>query len=44
MEHPGEAFLASMEEDLMKLIIKQGQTVSLLLHAFYANKSSRFIW
>ena len=25
---PGEAFLASMEEDLMKLIIKQGQTVS----------------
>ena len=28
MEHPGEVFLASIEEDLMKLIIKQGQTVS----------------
>ncbi|CAB4014647.1 nipped-B B isoform X1, partial [Paramuricea clavata] len=27
IEHPGEAFLASMEEDLMMLIIKQGQTV-----------------
>ncbi|XP_046841675.1 nipped-B-like protein isoform X2 [Xenia sp. Carnegie-2017] len=27
IEHPGEAFLASIEEDLMMLIIKQGQTV-----------------
>lgn len=28
IDHAGEAFLASIEEDLMMLIIKQGQTVS----------------
>ncbi|XP_061672329.1 nipped-B-like protein A isoform X1 [Syngnathoides biaculeatus] len=27
MEHPGETFLATIEEDLMKLIIKYGMTV-----------------
>jgi len=28
MEHPSETFLATIEEDLMKLIIKYGMTVS----------------
>lgn len=27
MEHPSETFLATIEEDLMKLIIKYGMTV-----------------
>lgn len=27
MEHPSETFLATIEEDLMKLIIKHGMTV-----------------
>lgn len=29
MEHPSETFLATIEEDLMKLIIKYGMTVSI---------------
>ena len=29
MEHPSETFLASLEEDLMRLSVKHGQTVSL---------------
>lgn len=28
MEHPSETFLTTIEEDLMKLIIKYGMTVS----------------
>lgn len=28
MEHPSETFLTTIEEDLMKLIIKHGMTVS----------------
>lgn len=28
MDHPSESFLTTMEEDLMKLIIKYGMTVS----------------
>lgn len=28
MEHPSETFLATIEEDLMKLIIKYGMTVN----------------
>ena len=28
MDHPSEIFLASLEEDMMKLIIRHGQTVS----------------
>lgn len=31
MEHPSETFLTTIEEDLMKLIIKYGMTVSLQL-------------
>lgn len=31
MEHPSETFLATIEEDLMKLIIKYGMTVCGLL-------------
>ena len=27
MEHPSETFLASLEEDLMRLTVKHGQTV-----------------
>lgn len=27
MEHPSEGFLAQLEEDMMKLILKHGQTV-----------------
>lgn len=30
MEHPSETFLATIEEDLMKLIIKYGMTVRFL--------------
>lgn len=30
MEHPSETFLATIEEDLMKLIIKYGMTVSVI--------------
>ena len=30
MEHPSETFLTTIEEDLMKLIIKYGMTVCLL--------------
>ena len=29
MEHPSETFLAGLEEDLIKLIMKHGQMVSL---------------
>lgn len=29
MEHPSETFLASLEEDLMRLTVKHGQTVGL---------------
>lgn len=32
MEHPSETFLATIEEDLMKLIIKYGMTVKSLSH------------
>ena len=28
MEHPSESFLASLEEDLVKLVMKHGQMVS----------------
>ena len=28
MEHPSEHFLASLEEDLVKLVMKHGQMVS----------------
>lgn len=31
MEHPSETFLATIEEDLMKLIIKYGMTVRVCL-------------
>lgn len=31
MEHPSETFLATIEEDLMKLIIKYGMTVRVFL-------------
>jgi len=34
MEHPSETFLATIEEDLMKLIIKYGMTVSFKLLIF----------
>ncbi len=30
MEHPSETFLTTIEEDLMKLIIKYGMTVSVI--------------
>ena len=29
MEHPSESFLAGLEEDLVKLIMKHGQLVSI---------------
>lgn len=31
MDHPSESFLTAIEEDLMKLILKYGMTVSDLL-------------
>lgn len=34
MEHPSETFLATIEEDLMKLIIKYGMTVRGFLNFF----------
>ena len=30
MDHPSESFLAQLEEDMMKLILKHGMMVSLL--------------
>lgn len=32
MEHPSESYLTTIEEDLMKLIIKYGMLVRLLLN------------
>lgn len=37
MEHPSETFLATIEEDLMKLIIKYGMTVSSLVYHVYCS-------
>ena len=31
MEHPSETFLASLEEDLMRLTVKYGQTVQTMI-------------
>lgn len=44
MEHPSETFLATIEEDLMKLIIKYGMTVygSLSHTRLYFKKKKSF--
>ena len=34
MEHPSETFLASLEEDLMRLTVKHGQTVGTKIVVF----------
>lgn len=39
MDHPSETFLTTIEEDLMKLIIKYGMTVSKELGIMYTEKS-----
>jgi len=31
MEHPSETFLAQLEEDMMKLILKHGMMVTVLI-------------
>lgn len=45
MEHPSETFLATIEEDLMKLIIKYGMTVygSLSHTRLYFKKKKVFV-
>lgn len=40
MEHPSETFLTTIEEDLMKLIIKYGMTVSLQFTTFTAKNTA----
>ena len=35
IEHPSESFLAGLEEDLVKLIMKQGQLVWLISEYLY---------
>ena len=37
MEHPSETFLASLEEDLMRLTVKHGQTVGTKILFVYYN-------
>lgn len=46
MEHPSETFLATIEEDLMKLIIKYGMTVnnSLSHTRIYVNTVMFSLW
>lgn len=46
MEHPSETFLATIEEDLMKLIIKYGMTVrsSLSSERVHRKRTKFYLW
>lgn len=46
MEHPSETFLATIEEDLMKLIIKYGMTVrsSLSSERVHRKRTKFYFW
>lgn len=40
MEHPSETFLASLEEDLMRLTVKHGQTVGTQIVFFFKEEAA----